>query len=103
MRMRIGGIALALFAAAASGIVLAREPESAGKIESQQLYVKELAAIRAKRSTRKATPFLLAPFCLGIFIPMPTRSPTSSRAPSPFNAPRAAAYVARRTGRLCGA
>jgi len=34
MRMRIGGIALALFAAAASGIVLAREPESAGKIES---------------------------------------------------------------------
>jgi quercetin dioxygenase-like cupin family protein len=42
--MRTGIMALALFAAAAgSGLVLAREPESAGKIESQQLLVKELA------------------------------------------------------------
>jgi quercetin dioxygenase-like cupin family protein len=48
MRMRIGVIALALFAAAASGIVLAREPESGGKIESQQHFVKELAGDPSK-------------------------------------------------------
>jgi hypothetical protein len=48
MRMRISVIALALFAAAASDIVLAREPESAGKIESQQLFVKELAGDPSK-------------------------------------------------------
>jgi quercetin dioxygenase-like cupin family protein len=44
MKMRTGVIALALFAAAAgSGLVLVREPERAGKIESQQLFLKELA------------------------------------------------------------
>jgi quercetin dioxygenase-like cupin family protein len=44
MKMRTGVIALALFAAAAgSGLVLVREPERAGQIESQQLFLKELA------------------------------------------------------------
>src|SRR5262249_48548295 len=55
MRMRIGVIALALFAAAASGIVLAREPESAGKIESQQLFVKELAGDPSKENAQSYT------------------------------------------------
>jgi quercetin dioxygenase-like cupin family protein len=57
MRMRIGVIALALFAAAASGIVLAREPESAGKIESQQLYVKELAGDPSKEVNAQSYTF----------------------------------------------
>jgi|SRR5262249_43466236 quercetin dioxygenase-like cupin family protein len=57
MRMRIGVIALALFAAAASGIVLAREPESAGKIESQQLYVKELAGDPSKEVNAQSYAF----------------------------------------------
>jgi len=35
---------LVIGALAGSGFVLAREPESAGKVESQQLFVKDLAA-----------------------------------------------------------
>jgi quercetin dioxygenase-like cupin family protein len=44
MRTRIAAITLLLLAAAAgTGFVLGREPESAGKVESQQLFVKPLA------------------------------------------------------------
>src|SRR5262249_1491265 len=57
MRMRISVIALALLAAAASGIVLAREPESAGKIESQQLFVKELAGDPSKEVNAQSCTF----------------------------------------------
>ena len=57
MRMRISVIALALFAAAASDIVLAREPESAGKIESQQLFVKELAGDPSKEVNAQSYTF----------------------------------------------
>jgi quercetin dioxygenase-like cupin family protein len=58
MRMRTGVIALALFAAAAgSGLVLAREPESAGKIESQQLFVKELAGDPSKEVNAQSYTF----------------------------------------------
>src|SRR5262245_7400351 len=51
--------------------------------------LREGACRRSEQRGQRAKlhPFLLAPFYLGIFIPMPTRSPTSSRAPSPFNAP----------------
>src|SRR5262245_53884736 len=46
-----------MFAAAASGIVLAREPESAGKIESQQLFVQELAGDPSKEVNAQSYTF----------------------------------------------
>jgi quercetin dioxygenase-like cupin family protein len=58
MKMRTGVIALALFAAAAgSGLVLVREPERAGKIESQQLFVKELADDSSKEANAQSYTF----------------------------------------------
>jgi quercetin dioxygenase-like cupin family protein len=58
MRMRSAVIALLLLAAAAgSGLVLAREPESAGKVESQQLFVKPLAGDPSKEVNAQSYTF----------------------------------------------
>jgi quercetin dioxygenase-like cupin family protein len=48
---------LLLATAAGSGLVLAREPESAGKVESQQLFVKPLASDPSKEVNAQSYTF----------------------------------------------
>jgi quercetin dioxygenase-like cupin family protein len=48
---------LLLGAPAASGLVLAREPESAGKVESQQLFVKDFAGDPSKEVNAQSYTF----------------------------------------------
>jgi quercetin dioxygenase-like cupin family protein len=56
--MKTAGICLLLLAASAgSGLVLAREPESAGKVESQQLFVKDFASDPSKEVNAQSYTF----------------------------------------------
>jgi hypothetical protein len=58
MKIRTAVIALLLFASVTGpGLVLAREPESAGKVESQQLFVKELAGDPSKEVNAQSYTF----------------------------------------------
>jgi uncharacterized RmlC-like cupin family protein len=67
--------------AAGSGLVLARETDSASKVDSQQLFVKSLAGDPSNEVNAQSYTF--APCCLGIFIQMQTKSLTWSKAPLP--------------------
>ena len=59
MRMRIAGITVLLLAAAAgSDLVLAREPDSASKVDSQQLFVRPLAGDPSKEVNAQSYTFL---------------------------------------------